>query len=47
MYSYSRTRPPWEESESEEVAEAVMFLLSDAASYLTGAEIAVDGGFVL
>ena len=33
--------------EPEEVAEAVMFLLSDAASYLTGAEIAVDGGFVL
>ena len=28
----------------EEVAEVIAFLVSDAASYLTGAEIAVDGG---
>ncbi|KPQ08476.1 MAG: Dehydrogenase [Rhodobacteraceae bacterium HLUCCA12] len=29
----------------EEVAEAVLFLCSDAASFITGTDIAVDGGY--
>jgi NAD(P)-dependent dehydrogenase (short-subunit alcohol dehydrogenase family) len=32
-------------AEPEEVARTIVFLASDAASYITGTELLVDGGY--
>jgi 2-keto-3-deoxy-L-fuconate dehydrogenase len=42
----SRTQPMGRMGEPAEVAELALFLCSDAASFITGTNVAIDGGFV-
>ncbi|MBG0831474.1 glucose 1-dehydrogenase [Planomonospora sp. ID67723] len=44
----TRVAPPLQRvGQAEDVAQAVVFLLSDRASYITGQDLAVDGGLVM
>jgi len=43
--NFSRLSPLQRMSEKEEVAPAIMLLLSDRSSYITGANIKIDGGW--
>lgn len=42
----ARTQPIGRMGKPEEVAELALFLCSDAASFITGSNYAIDGGFV-
>ena len=44
---YAREVPMGRVGRPEEIANAVLWLCSDAASYVTGQSISVDGGFVM
>ena len=43
---YASRVPMGRVASPREVAEAVLFLASDAASYITGTPLSVDGGYV-
>lgn len=45
--SYKQTVPMKRFAETSDITPAIIFLLSDASSYITGAEIVIDGGVTL
>jgi NAD(P)-dependent dehydrogenase (short-subunit alcohol dehydrogenase family) len=47
MSSVAAGLPPRRMGKAEEVAEAVVSLLSEAASYVVGHVLAADGGFLV
>lgn len=46
VQEWGRSHPLGRVATAEEVAEAIVFLVSDRASFITGAELRVDGGLL-
>jgi NAD(P)-dependent dehydrogenase (short-subunit alcohol dehydrogenase family) len=44
--TFAKVQPMNRMARPEEVAEAVVWLLSDAASFVTGSDLIVDGGYL-
>jgi NAD(P)-dependent dehydrogenase (short-subunit alcohol dehydrogenase family) len=47
MAGYAQDTPMGRNAEPEDIAGPVAFLLSDAAAFVTGVDLLVDGGFVI
>jgi NAD(P)-dependent dehydrogenase (short-subunit alcohol dehydrogenase family) len=47
LAAMTRSIPMGRHGRAEEIADAVLWLCSDTASYVTGQSISVDGGFVM
>lgn len=47
MESYAKDTPLGRNAVPEDIVGPVAFLLSDAASYVTGIDLLVDGGFTI
>lgn len=47
LQAFVSTHPIGRGAAPEEIADAAMYLLSDRASYITGADLAIDGGYTL
>jgi NAD(P)-dependent dehydrogenase (short-subunit alcohol dehydrogenase family) len=47
MEGYARDTPLGRNAQPEDIAGPAVFLLSDAASFVTGVDLLVDGGFVI
>ncbi|MFL2827673.1 MAG: SDR family oxidoreductase [Paracoccaceae bacterium] len=42
----NNTHHPYKIAKPKEIAEGIMFLISDGSSFMTGTELVIDGGFL-
>jgi NAD(P)-dependent dehydrogenase (short-subunit alcohol dehydrogenase family) len=47
MASFARRIPMRRCGEADDIADAILYLASDEAAYVTGQELVVDGGYLV